>query len=351
MKREISYSDALREAQEYCLESNPNTLIMGLGVPDPKGIFGSTLGLQEKFGADRVMDIPLSENALTGVAIGAGISGCPTVLTHQRVDFSLVSIEQIVNQAAKWHYMFDGAMNVPIVIRMIIGRGWGQGPQHSQSIHNWFAHVPGLKVIMPSTPYDAKGMLISAIEDENPVICMEHRWLYNIKDVVPEEPVRVPLNEARVMKSGKDITMVGVSYMALECLRAAESLAQTGIDCEVIDLRSIRPIDSDTIVESVRKTKRILVVDNGHIVSGISGEIVSMVTESLFNDLISGPVRMGFPDYPTPTSPALSDDYYVRSVHIEEKCLDIFEMSKEHLDVTQFDGRLDQPDPSFTGPF
>ena len=198
--REVSFAEAVREAQDNCLEKFNESYLMGLGVPDPKGIFGTTLGLQNKHGKERVFDIPLSENAMTGVAVGSAITGLRPILTHQRIDFALVSIDQIVNQAAKWHYMFNGTMKVPMVIRMIIGRGWGQGPQHSQSLHAWFAHIPGLKVIIPSNPYDAKGMLISAIEDDNPVIFLEHRWLHSMKGFVPENIIHYRWKDALKLK-------------------------------------------------------------------------------------------------------------------------------------------------------
>ncbi|MBI1870547.1 MAG: alpha-ketoacid dehydrogenase subunit beta [Chlamydiae bacterium] len=180
MPRELKFFEAIREATTLCMESNPSVYIMGLGVPDPKGIFGTTSGLQEKFGNGRVMDMPVSENGMTGVAIGSALVGMRPILTHQRIDFAMLAMEPMVNQAAKWHYMFGGEAHVPLVVRLIIGRGWGQGPQHSQSLQSWFAHVPGLKVVMPVTPYDAKGLLISSIEDNNPVIFIEHRWLHNI---------------------------------------------------------------------------------------------------------------------------------------------------------------------------
>ena len=264
MTRKITYAAALLEGQDQCLESDPSVYVIGLGVPDPTGIFGTTKGLQDKYGESRVLDMPLAENAMTGVAIGSAIVGMRPVMTHQRVDFALVAMEQIVNQAAKWHYMFDGQVNVPLVIRMIIGRGWGQGPQHSQSLQAMFAHVPGLKVVMPATPYDAKGLMISAIEDNNPVIVLEHRWLYGISDVVPAESYCVPLDKAHVMREGSDVTIVGLSYMSLESLRAAELLADRGISAEVIDLRSLRPLDEETILTSVRKTGNLLMADTGH---------------------------------------------------------------------------------------
>lgn len=351
MSRLISYAEALREAQDYCLSAYPEVYLMGLGVPDPKGIFGSTLGLQEKHGLERVFDIPLSENAMTGVALGSAVAGLRPILTHQRMDFTLVSIEQIVNQAAKWHYMFGGQMKAPMVIRMIIGRGWGQGPQHSQSLHAWFAHIPGLKVIMPTTPYDAKGMLIAAVEEDNPVIFLEHRWLYGVKDEVPIEPFRVPLDQARVIRLGTDITLIGVSYMVLECLRAAEILQDLGVSAEVVDLRSIRPVDINTLLISVRKTGHVLTVDQAEIHCGIAGEISALVTEHLFSQLRTAPQRLGLPDYPTPTSPALADHYYPLARDIAAKALRMMERSDTLPTAAPLNRRLDQPDATFQGPF
>lgn len=349
--RMLSYAGALREAQDICLEQNQDAYLMGLGVPDPKGVFGTTLALQDKYGEDRVFDIPLSENALTGVALGSAITGLRPILTHQRVDFALVSIEQIVNQAAKWHYMFNGQMNASLVIRMIIGRGWGQGPQHSQSLHAWFAHIPGLKVIMPTTAYDAKGMLIAAIEDNNPVICLEHRWLYGIQDKVPQGVYRVPLDKARVVQEGADITLIGVSYMTLECLSAAEMLAEHGVKVEVIDLRSIRPLDSDTILASVLKTGRVLIVDHAELACGVASEIAAMVSENLFDQLKSTPARMGLPDYPVPTSTVLADHYYPLASDIAQRVCEILKLDVTLNTLPSMNKRLDQPDPSFKGPF
>ena len=325
---------------------------MGLGVPDPKGIFGSTLGLQEKYGAERVFDIPLSENAMTGVALGAAITGMRPIITHQRIDFALVSMEQIVNQAAKWHYMFGGAMKAPMVIRMIIGRGWGQGPQHSQSLQSWFAHVPGLKVIMPTTAADAKGLLIAAVEDDNPVVCIEHRWLYGIHDDVPEGYFSTELGTARVLREGSDVTLVAASYMTLEALRAAAKLADHGVEAEVIDLRTIRPIDTQTILKSVAKTGRLVIADTGHRAFGISAEVSALVTEAAFSNLKTAPVRIGLPDFPTPTSPALAASYYPTSVDIAVASMEVLERRySRDLFTDKHTPSHDQPDASFSGPF
>ena len=352
MTRSITYAAALLEAQDICLERYPEVLLMGLGVPDPKGIFGSTLGLQEKHGAQRVFDIPLSESAMTGVALGSAITGMRPIITHQRIDFALVSMEQIVNQAAKWHYMFGGTMNAPMVIRMIIGRGWGQGPQHSQSLQAWFAHVPGLKVIMPTTAADAKGLLIAAVEDENPVICIEHRWLYGIADDVPEGYFTTELGSARVLREGSDVTLVGASYMTLEALRAAEKLAEQGVDAEVIDLRTVRPLDSETILRSVAKTGRVVIADTGHRAFGVSAELSALVTERAFSSLKSAPVRIGLPDFPTPTSPALAATYYPTYAEIAVAAMEsLGRDASVDIFITKDGGNHDQPDPSFVGPF
>lgn len=350
--RKLKFFEALREAQDLCMAKDPSVYVMGLGVPDPKGIFGTTLGLQQKYGPSRVLDIPLSENAMTGVATGSALVGMRPIITHQRVDFALIAMEQMVNQAAKWHYMFGGQTRVPLVIRMIIGRGWGQGPQHSQSLQSWFAHVPGLRVVMPTTPYDAKGLLISSIEDDNPVIFVEHRWLYGISDHVPEGIYRVPLGKARMVREGRHVTIVATSYMVLESLRASETLSEYGIEAEVIDVRCLRPLDDVTILESVRKTGQLVVADTGWKAFGASAEILALVTEKAFDDLKRPPQRIALPDFPAPTSPALSDHYYPRSGHIVAA---ILTMCGQKPETSLFDApkgrRLDQPDPSFTGPF
>ena len=352
MAREIKYFEALREAQDQCMAVDSSVYIMGLGVPDPTGIFGTTKGLLEKYGPDRVLDMPLAENAMTGVAIGSALVGMRPVMTHQRVDFATVAMEQIINQAAKWHYMFDGKMNVPLVIRMIIGRGWGQGPQHSQSLQAIFAHVPGLKVVMPTTAHDAKGLLVSAIEDNNPVVMLEHRWLYGITDTVPQEPYRVPLGKAHIMREGTDVTIVGLSYMSLESLRAAELLAERGVSAEVVDLRSLRPLDEDTILASVRKTGNLVMADAAHKMFGASAEVLALASEQAFDALKSAPRRVSLPDYPAPTSPALADDFYPHAGHI---AAEVLRQLGRDVDDTLFappEGRrLDQPDSSFEGPF
>lgn len=352
MNRQLKFSEAIREATDQAMERDPSVYIVGLGVPDPKGIFGTTLGLQEKYGATRVQDMPLSENAMTGVALGSALAGMRPIITHQRVDFALVAMEQMVNQAAKWHYMFGGKANVPMVVRMIVGRGWGQGPQHSQSLQAWFAHIPGLKVVMPTTAYDAKGLLAAAVEDNNPVIFIEHRWLHNISDDVPEDYYTVPLGKARVMCAGDDVTIVGTSYMALESLRAAERLREDGISAEVIDLRTIRPWDVETVLTSVRKTGRLVVADTAGAAFGISAEIVATVLEREFASIKTTPIRIALPDHPCPTSPALSNHYYPRAHHIIVEISRLMgRQSGADINESSSASRFDVPDSSFKGPF
>ena len=350
--RELKFFQAANEAIDLCMANDPAVYIMGLGVPDPKGIFGTTLGLQGKHGPDRVMDMPVSENGMTGVAIGSALIGMRPIMTHQRVDFALLAMEQIVNQAANWHYMFGGKVCVPLVIRLIIGRGWGQGPQHSQSLQAWFGHVPGLKVVMPTTAYDAKGLLIASIEDNNPVIFIEHRWLHNIAGYVPPGVYRVPLGQGKIVRAGHDLTIVATSYMVLESLRAAEMLAASGVSAEVLDLRTLKPLDEGLVLESVRKTGNLIMTDTGWTTGGVGAEVIARVAEKAFANLKNPPVRVALPDCPTPTSPALANHYYPRAVHLAAAARRMLGLAvEERLFQEAVPIPLDVPDKGFTGPF
>jgi pyruvate dehydrogenase E1 component beta subunit len=312
----MSFAAAIHDALAQALALDPRVVVYGLGATDPKGVFGTTLGLHEKFGTERVFDMPTSENAMTGIGVGAALGGLRPVLTHQRLDFALLSLDQIVNNAAKWRFMFGGKRGVPLTIRMIIGRGWGQGPTHSQSLQAWFAHVPGLKVVMPTTPEDAKGLLLASIFDDDPVIFLEHRWLHNMQGEVPAGDHRTPIGQARLLRPGADATVVATSLMTVEALHAVEHLAGQGVHCDLIDLRSVRPIDWPTLEASVRKTGRLLAVDTGYQTGGISGEIVARITGSCWKDLRAAPRRLAMPDVPEATSPALTQHYHVRAEHI-----------------------------------
>lgn len=352
MNREISYAQAILEATDQCMAEDSSVYIMGLGVTDPKGIFGTTLGLEAKYGK-RVLDMPVAENGMTGVAIGSALIGMRPIMTHQRIDFMLLSFDQLINNAAKWHFMFGGQMKVPLVIRLIIGRGWGQGPQHSQSLQAIFAHIPGLKVVMPSTPFDAKGLLIAAIKDDNPVIYIEHRWLHGISGQVPDEMYTVPIGKARKVRDGRDITITSSSYTTLEALRAAEILENENIKTEVIDLLTLKPVDEDTIVGSVKKTGRLIAVDGACRTVGFSAEVLALVVEKAFSSLKAAPQRVTFPDVPIPTSWVLANQYYPGAVDIVNAVREMFGFpyKTEKQKVIRHDTPLDIPDKSFTGPF
>lgn len=316
MTRIITFAEAINEATTTAMENDPSVICYGLGVDDPKGVFGTTLGLRDRFGPERVFDTPTSENAMTGIAIGAALNGIRPVVTHQRLDFFLLAMDQLVNNAAKWHYMFGGHNSVPITIRLIIGRGWGQGPTHSQNLQAWFAHVPGLKVVMPTTAADAKGLLLSSIFDDNPVVFLEHRWLHNLEGDVPEGDFRVPIGEAAQLRRGNDVSIVSLSYMTVEALHAAEVLEQQGVGCDLVDLRTVSPIDWETVFASVRRTGRLLVLDTASVTGSIAGEIVARVTEECFDSLTQAPRRIALPDFPTPTSSALTGEFYKRAEDI-----------------------------------
>ena len=348
--REITFRESILEATDECMSSDSEVHLMGLGVTDPKGIFGTTLGLSEKYGNERVLETPTSENGMTGIALGASMMGMRPIITHQRVEFSLLAIEQIVNQAAKCYYGTGGALCAPLVIRMIIGRGWGQGPQHSQSLESWFAHIPGLKVVLPSTPYDAKGLLISSIKDNNPVIFMEHRWLHETLGDVPKNAYQIPIGEAKVAREGTDITLVTYSYMTLESLRCANILLKYGISVEVIDLRSLRPLDETTILNSVKKTGRLLVADTGWSKFGVSSEIIAVVTQNLFTSLKSQPERVGIKDTPIPSTRSLANLIYPSSKDLIE-CINAMMKTSVPIEDKDIPAIKDVPDQKFIGPF
>ena len=355
--RQITYAQAIHEAIDQCMERDPSVFVIGEGVPDPKGIFGTTLGLRSKFGPNRVLDMPVSENGLTGVCIGAALAGFRPILTHQRVDFSLLSFDQIVNNAAKWYYMFGGQRSVPIVIRMIIGRGWGQGSQHSQSLQALYAHIPGLKVVMPATAVDAKGLLIAAIEDDNPVIFIEHRWLHNIKGDVPSGYFREKIGSSKVISNGKDLTLVATSYMTFECLKALKILQAEGLSIELIDVRTVKPFDISSVLNSVKKTGKLVVVDTGVKSLGFAGEVVAQVAELAYKRLDGAPIRVTLPDIPTPTSWKLAEKYYPTYLDITRVILEVLKVKTVKIKSILAKNKStkitpsDIPDLSFTGPF
>ena len=314
--RKLSYSLAINEALHQAMAKDASVFVMGQGTKSPWYVGNTCQGLLEKFGEDRVIDTPVSENAVTGAGVGAAIVGMRPVVVHPRVDFMVYGLEPIINEAANWNYMFGGAASVPMVIWAIINRGGEQGAQHSQALQALFAHLPGIKVVMPSTPYDAKGLMVAAILDNNPVVYLDDRWLYGDEEEVSEDMYTVPIGKGIVRKEGSDVTIVGISYMAKEAQKAAELLEQDGIHAEVIDPRTIKPLDIEIIVRSVKKTGRLVVADSGWLTGGISGEIASQVSEQCLQDLKAPVQRVALPDVPAPTSKTLQEAYYPNATHI-----------------------------------
>ena len=307
MSRIISYAEAICEATAQEMERDPRVVVIGQGVDDFKGFVGTTSGLAEKFGPDRVMDTPVAEDGMTGVAIGMALAGLRPIHTHIRMDFMLLAVNQLINMAAKSRYMSGGAVHVPLTVRTVIGRSWGQGAQHSQGLHSMYAHVPGLKVVAPSTPYDAKGCLVSAIRDNNPVIFVEHRLAHLSKGIVPTELYAVPLGKARVLAPGSDVTIVGISHQVVECMRAAKKLADVGLHAEIIDPVTLNPLDIETIIASALKTRHLLVVDTAWTFCGMTAEIVAQVSERSSGISCR---RIGFAPVPCPTTRNLENLFY-----------------------------------------
>jgi pyruvate/2-oxoglutarate/acetoin dehydrogenase E1 component len=308
--RKLAYSLAINEAFHQVMASDSSVFLIGQGTKSPWYVGNTVQGLLERFGEERVIDTPVSENGITGAAVGAAIAGMKAVVVHPRMDFMFYAMDPIINQAANWHYMNGGRLSVPVVFWGIINRGGEQAAQHSQAIHGLFANIPGLKVVMPATAYDAKGLMIAAIQDPNPVVFVDERLLYRLEDAVPEEMYAVEIGKGLVRREGKDVTIVAVSLMVHEALRAAEILAAEGTDAEIIDLRTVKPLDREMILGSVRKTGRIVIGDVGWKSFGISAEIAALVAEHAF-DALKAPIRrIALPDCPAPASRNLEEAYY-----------------------------------------
>jgi len=321
--RKLSAKNAIREAIQQCMESDPSVFVYGEGVDDAHGIFGTSLDLAKVFGNERVFDMPMSENAMTGVGVGAAVMGMHPIMVHQRIDFTLLALDQIANHAAKIRYMWGGHLNVPFVIRAIIGRGWGQGAQHSQSFYSIFTHFPGIKVILPSNPYDAKGLLIQAIRDGNPVVSVEHKLVLFLEGDVPEEMYAIPFGKGRVVREGTDVTIVAFSQMVSEAEKAAQELAGMGIDAEIIDPRTAYPLDEEIIAKSVKKTGKLVVADIDWVFTGMTAEIVAKIAENHF-DALKAPVRrVGLPHAVHPSSYALEEVFYPTKTNIIKAVKDI----------------------------
>lgn len=304
-EKTLSVKDAILEALFEEMARDDRVCVIGEDVGAAGGVFGQTKGLFERFGADRVVDTPISEPAIFGMTVGAAMAGMRPVVEVMFGDFITLVMDQLVNQAAKIHYMSAGGYQVPLVLRTAVGVGGNLGPQHSQSFHAWLAHVPGLKVVMPQSPADAKGLMKAAIRDNNPVVFIEDRTTYNIKGVIPEGDVVVPLGKASIVREGRDVTIVAVSRMVQIAGKAAEILAGEGIAVEIVDPRSLVPLDRETILASVRKTSRALVLDAGHLDYGITGEIAATISERAFDYLDAPVARLAAPSVLIPCNTVL----------------------------------------------
>jgi len=358
IERLITTGDAICEGLIEIAKKDESVIFFAEGVDDPSSVYGTIKNLKDHISSDRIIEMPIAESGLTGIAIGAAMMGKRPVLSFHRVEFALLAMEQIINNAAKSHYISRGQHNVPIVIRLIIGRGWGQGPEHSQSLETLFASIPGLKVIMPTYPKDAKGMIISAVQDNNPVIVIEHRWCHYVQGEVPIGFHTESLDGPRQLMGGSDLTIVANSYMTLEAMRAAEQLKKIGVNVALFDLRVIRPLVLDEIYDSVKKTGRLLTVDTGVKKFGIGAEIVSEVISNCFNQLKSAPIRIGMPDHPTPSSRGFLPGLYPDAVRIVKEVGEMLDLPRDKIQlvceklVADRNGLLiDVPDPFFKGPF
>jgi len=329
--RKINYGLAINEALIQIMETDSFVFLIGQGVKSPWYVGNTCNDLVKKFGEERVIDTPVSENAITGVAVGAGIVGMKSVVVHPRIDFALFAFDPIINQAANWHYMSGGRSNTSVVFWLIINRRGEQAAQHSQALHSLFTHIPGLKVVAPSTAHDAKGLLISAINDPNPVVFIDNRLLYEQTDDVPTEMYEIPIGKGIVRRNGTDITIVSSSYMMIETIKSADKLAQNNISAEIIDLRTLKPYDKDLILSSVKKTGRLVIVDGSWKTTSITAEISAFVAETIF-EYIKAPIkRVNLPDCPAPAAETMENAYYIKDTDITNAAMELMKDNKSLL--------------------
>lgn len=317
--RHLSFSLSINEAFHQLMASDPSVFLIGQGVKSPWYVGNTARGLLERFGKKRVIDTPVSENAITGAAVGAAIAGMRPVVVHPRMDFMMYALDPIINEAANWYYMNGGKLSVPVVFWGVINRGGEQAAQHSQALHAMYSHIPGLKVVMPSTPYDAKGLMAAAIRDPNPVVFIDDRWLYPLETDVPEELYEEEIGKAAIRQSGSDVTLVAISYMSHIAEKAVEELTASGISVEMIDMRTAKPLDIETILESVKKTGRLVVADGGWRSFGWAAEVMAVVSEQGFNYLKAPIKRITLPDCPAPASQVLEKAYYPSAENIMDE--------------------------------
>ena len=323
--KKITYAAAIKEATEQAMQMSKKVMIIGQHIDYSPGVFGTTVGLVDKFGEKRVRDFPAAESLMTAAGIGAAIDGQRVILVHSRIDFMLYSLDAIVNWLSMWRFKSNKVSNVPMVIRAIVGKGWGQGPQHSKSLHSWFAHLPGIKVAMPSTAFDAKGIMLESIFGQSPTIIIENRSLFSLTDQVPTIPYRVRYGKAVIRKKGKDITLVAIGPLVVDALKAASKLELEGISAEVIDPRTLTPLDRKTINKSVLKTRRLAVIDPGWHSFGAASEIIASISEKQSKNMKVNPIRLTLPDSHTPMSVPLEKKYYLNENKIFLKIKNLFQ--------------------------
>ncbi|MFH9354225.1 alpha-ketoacid dehydrogenase subunit beta [Kitasatospora sp. NPDC017646] len=345
MTRKLTYWQAIAEGTVQAMEADPGIIIAGQNVDDHKGSYGTTGPAFERFGAQRVIDTPNSENAVAGICIGAADQGLRPLVVHTRADFMFLAMDAMINLASKWRYMYGDKGGVPVVMRGVVGRGWGQGATHSQSLHATFGHFPGLYVAAPASPADAKGLLAAALEADTPVVLMENRSLYPIEGEVPEELAPVPFGVGRIVRHGTDVTVVAASLMVHEAERAADLLAGRGVSVEVVDVRSIRPLDEDIICESVARTGRVVVADTSWARYGFSAEVAAVIAERIPGELRAPVRRITPPDCPAPVSWPLEEAFHPSAAKIAEACLDLVGWGGAAVPV------LTGVDAGFSGPY
>lgn len=356
-KRNLVFTEAIREAVFQSLKKDKSLFLMGEGVDDPSSMWGTIKGVKKKFGKSRVLEMPVAENGLIGVAIGAAINGSKVLINLQRVEFALYAFEQIINNAAKSSYISRGKHNVPIVLRLVIGRGWGQGPEHGQSLENIFSSIPGLKVVIPAFPDEAKSLLIASIFDPNPVIFLEHRWLHFAKGNVKKSFQISKLRSFRKISNGSELTLIANSINILECYRVSKLLRKYNIGIDLFNFCVPNPLELGDIVRSVKKTRRLITVDLGHKKFGLGSEILAGLVEKNI-PFQSPPIRLGLPFHPVPSSRGLIKNFYPNGKDILYSIKKILNIKNEKFSIILKEYNsvtkklpIDIPDPYFKGPF
>lgn len=350
--REVStFAAEIRDTLFREMRADESLIVMGLGVNDPKGVFGTTTGLFKEFGADRVIETPTSENAMLGVGVGLAIRGHRVVAVHQRLDFFLLALDQLINAASKWDFMFGGNTPIPITIRLILGRGWGQGPTHSQNLHAFFTHSPGLKVVMPAIAGEAGQLLSASINSKSPVIFLEDRWLH-FQEVGKVSQAEISIGTHSLVRDGQHCTIIASGFMLIESLRAGSSLSELGISTNIVDLRTLKPLDIDFLAREVRKTRRVVIVDSGPSFSNFGKEIAYQLNEALYGILEYPPIVVSGRDAHEPTSHGVIHEFKVSALEIAEAVCKTLEIIPKKRAFNQLAlDRSDVPFSGFKGPF